>query len=132
MKQYGEILEDDDFTAWPPSWLFTGLYIYSYIIIILGSDVAIKIIIDGLNDKNASDLSCVNYSTPSDHSELRCAERFFLDNSSSSSGNPICIPLCKSWLTVEAEDVAFSVCLIALIISSIILIIVARLRKDGM
>ena len=94
------------------------------------SDVAIKILIDGLNVKNASDLSCVNCSTPSDHSELRCAERFFLDNSSS-SGNPSCVPLCKSWLTVEPEDVAFSVCVIVSIISSIILVIIARQQRGG-
>lgn len=86
-------------------------------------------LVDDLNDKNASGLSCVNTSTPADDGELRCAERFFLDNS---SNYPVCIPLCKSWLTVKPEDVAFSICLMMAVISSIILLIVAKIQKDTM
>ena len=91
--------------------------------------ITIKInMTDDQNDKNASGLGYLNTSLMPGNSQIRCAEGFFLDNSS----NPICSPLCKSWLKVTAQDVAFVACLILAIISSIILLSAARIQKDAM
>lgn len=114
---------EDDFIPTPThSWISPCIILY---------DVLLSKLLDGLNDKNASGLNCVNTSSaPGDHSELRCADGFFVDNSSSSS--PLCIPLCKSWLTVGTEEVALALCLVLSIISSIIFLIVTGLQKDTM
>ena len=61
--------------------------------------------------------------------EIVCAERFYLDNISS---HPVCIPLCESWLKPSREDVAHTVSLIIVMISSAVLFLLLWPQKDTM